>query len=343
MKVLFYSPYLHILGGGEYHLFGFAHCLAQNHQVYIVCKDRHIITQAQDRFNLDLSTLTVIPFLPPRFQLKQFDLLFFVSDGSIPFLPTSRSILFFMNPFYHVHGRSLINQFKLKFINYIICNSYYTKKFIDSEFGVNSKVVYPSVNLPKIKPSAKENLIVSVGRFSSTLHDKNHSALIQAFIKLESQLPDWQLVLVGGTEPGSEPIVQKLYRQINHHRISLKTDLSPTKLHQLYDQAKLYWHAAGYDADLKSHPEKAEHFGISIVEAMGHGSIPLVFNAGGPTEILTPESGFTWNTLEELQRQTLSLINNQPVSSQYATAASHRAHYFSQSKLCQDLNEIISA
>lgn len=341
MKILFYSPYLNILGGGERHLFSFATCLADEHQVSLVWPNSQIVKLAQARFNLDLSRLKILPWLPPRFQLKQFDLLFFVSDGSIPFLPVSKSALFFMSPFRHIHGRSLINQIKLKFINQIICNSYYTKKFIDQEFGVNSQVVYPAIQLPKTTPRLKKNVILSVGRFSRTLHDKNQSVLIKAFIKLESKLPDWKLVLVGGTESGSSVLVSQIRREARNHRIDVRTDLTPSQLHQLYAQAKLYWHAAGYGSDLENHPEKAEHFGISIVEAMSYGCVPLVFNAGGPTEIVTPDSGVTWDKLSELEQQTLALINNSQAWANFSAAARNRAANFSQNTLCQKFHSLL--
>lgn len=341
MKVLFYSPYLNILGGGEYHLLQFVSCLSRHDQAYLVWSDPRIINQVQTRFGLSLANLTVIPYLPPRFHLREFDLLFFVSDGSIPFLPVSKSALFFMSPFRHVHGRSLINQIKLKFINQIICNSYYTKKFIDQEFGVNSQVVYPAIQLPKTTPRFKKNVILSVGRFSRTLHDKNQSILIKSFIKLESKLPDWELVLVGGTEMGSSPIISRLHQEAAGHRIDIHANVSPERLQQFYAQAKFYWHAAGYGSDLENHPEKAEHFGISIVEAMSYGCVPLVFNAGGPTEIVTPDSGVTWDKLSELEQQTLALINNSQAWANFSAAARNRAADFSQDTLCQKFHSLL--
>lgn len=341
MKVLFYSPYLNILGGGEYHLLQFVSCLSQHDQAYLVWSDPDILKQAQARFGLDLTNVAVIPYLPPRFHLREFDLLFFVSDGSIPFLPVSKSVLFFMSPFRRVHGRSLINQIKLKFINRIICNSYYTKNFIDQEFGVNSQVVYPAIQLPKTTPRFKKNVILSVGRFSRSLHDKNQSALIRTFVDLEPQLPDWQLVIAGGTEPGSKPVLQPLLDQAKNHRIIIKTDVSNQELHRLYFQAKLYWHATGYGSDLENHPEKAEHFGISIVEAMSYGCVPLVFNAGGPTEIVIPGSGITWDKLSELEQQTLALTNNPETLANFSAATRNRAADFSQDKLCQKFHSLL--
>ena len=341
MKILFYSPYLNILGGGEHHLLQFASCLSQDNQVYLVWPDPQIVNQARARFDLDLSNFTVIPYLPPRFHLQEFGLLFFVSDGSIPFLPLGKSIFFFMSPFRHVHGRSLVNQTKLKFINLVICNPRYSKKFIVHEFNVNSQVVYPAVELPKAISGPKQNIILSVGRFSRTLHDKNQLTLVKAFINLESKLPDWKLVLVGGTESGSSSLVSQVRRQARGHRIDIQTDVSPLKLHQLYTQARLYWHAAGYGVDLEAHPQKAEHFGISVVEAMSYAAVPLVFNAGGPTEIVTPKSGITWDTLGELEQQTLKLIGQPQLLSAYSHSARHRAEFFKSDNLCRKLHEVL--
>ena len=38
--------------------------------------------------------------------------------------------------------------------------------------------------------------------------------------------------------------------------------------------------------DAERHPERFEHFGISVVEAMAAGAVPLVFGAAGPGEIV---------------------------------------------------------
>ena len=246
-----------------------------------------------------------------------------------------------MSPFQHVRGRSLINQIKLKFINQIICNSYYTKKFVDQEFGVNSRVVYPAIQLPKAIPAAKKNLILSVGRFSRTLHDKNQSVLIKTFVKIESKLPGWKLVLVGGTEKGSASIISRLRQEAAGHQVDIHANLPPGRLRQFYAQAKLYWHATGYGYNLNYHPEKAEHFGISIVEAMSYGCVPLVFNAGGPREIVTPDSGVTWDKLSELEQQTLALINNSQAWANFSVAARNRAANFSQDTLCQKFHSLL--
>jgi len=43
-----------------------------------------------------------------------------------------------------------------------------------------------------------------------------------------------------------------------------------------------------------------EHFGITPVEAMAAGCVPIVYRGGGLTETVTKDSGFTWKTIDEL-------------------------------------------
>jgi glycosyltransferase involved in cell wall biosynthesis len=66
----------------------------------------------------------------------------------------------------------------------------------------------------------------------------------------------------------------------------------------LYGTSAIYWHAAGYG---ETDPKNMEHFGISTVEAMSAGCLPIVYGGGGLKEIVrTKKEGYTWNTHEEL-------------------------------------------
>jgi len=340
-KILFYTPYLDILGGGEQYLLSIASCLQKNSQITFVSKNPKTLLKTGKRFNINTKPFDITPFLPSRSQQKKYSHIFFVSDGSVPFLPYTNSTLLFMSPFRNVNGHSLSNQLKLKLINHVLCFSNYTKKYIDQEFKVNSQVIYPAIPTPNIS-SPKKNLILSVGRFSSTLHDKNQAALIKAFIAIEQKLPNWKLILAGGTERGSQPILKKLTQQIKGHNIQIKTDINRNSLQKLYATAKIYWHASGYEADLNAHPQKAEHFGITIVEAMSHGTVPLVFNAGGPTETVTQNSGLKWNSLNQLQTHTLKLINHPSKLNSFAKNAKTRAKDFNQEKFCKQVSTLFS-
>ena len=57
-------------------------------------------------------------------------------------------------------------------------------------------------------------------------------------------------------------------------------------LDELLDTSSIYWHGAGIGENLRDHPERFEHFGISVVEAMSAGLVPVVFGAAGPAEVI---------------------------------------------------------
>ena len=80
------------------------------------------------------------------------------------------------------------------------------------------------------------------------------------------------------------------------------------KLRNLYGAASVYWHAAGY-GEIK--PEHMEHFGITTVEAMAAGAVPIVFDGGGQSEIIVHnKNGLLWSTTEELCNETKRVILN---------------------------------
>ena len=55
-----------------------------------------------------------------------------------------------------------------------------------------------------------------------------------------------------------------------------------------------------------------EHFGITTVEAMSFGAVPIVINKGGQKETVKEEvSGYRWNTEEECITKTLKVIENE--------------------------------
>jgi len=191
-----------------------------------------------------------------------------------------------------------------------------------------------------INSSKKENLILSVGRFDSDLHSKRHDVMIEAFKQMK--LSKWELVLAGGAINAAS--VEKLRASIGSAHIRLMVNPRFEVMNNLYSTASIYWHAAGYGADLHLNPEKAEHFGISTVEAMSAGSIPIVFNGGGQTEIVSHGiNGFLWNTVDDLKNLTKEVINlNSQQASQIRHQAQIRAKKFDAENFLHAFRETIS-
>jgi glycosyltransferase involved in cell wall biosynthesis len=106
-------------------------------------------------------------------------------------------------------------------------------------------------------------------------------------------------------------------------------NIERSRLKELYGQASIFWHAAGY-GEGDGRPELSEHFGIATVEAMSAGCVPIVINKGGQPEIVEHGvSGFLWSKLEELKEYTELAVKDEQLRAQMAEAARARAALFS--------------
>jgi glycosyltransferase involved in cell wall biosynthesis len=348
-KAGIYDPYLNTLGGGERYVMTVAeYLLTKRWRVDIFWNDVRIKQKIIQRLRLKIELAN---FLPNIFQksiwekykiLKNYDLIFYLSDGSVPFLFAKKNILHFQVPFHGIDGKNFLNRIKLKKIDFIVCNSHFTKKFIDKEYGVKSLVVYPPVAIEEFKPGKKENIILSVARFTDILHSKRQDVLVEVFKRMvDKGLKGWRLFLVGGDAEGKK-LVAKLKKESQGYPIEILTNISFEELKKVYAKAKIFWHAAGYGIDERRQPEKVEHFGISVVEAIAAGCIPVVIGKGGIKEIITSgKNGFFWQTKEELENLTFQLIKEDSLIKKISQHLNKSSERFSKEFFCQKIYELV--
>ncbi len=329
MKAAIYNPYLDTLGGGERYSMAIANVLAKSgYKVFVQWQDVTIKGKLEERFGIKLND---IEFVEDIKRGDGYDVCFWVSDGSIPFLSARKNFLHFQVPFQEVSGNTLINKIKFFRIKKVICNSLFTKKIVDNEYAVDSIVLYPPVDIKKFKTSKKEKIILFVGRFSNLLQAKGQDILIDVF-KRFSDLngSGWKLILAGGVEVGAEELIYKLLKQSENYNVEIVKKPTFIELKKLYAKAKFFWSAAGFDIDESKDPKKVEHFGITVVEAMAAGCVPIIFNAGGHKEIISNAiDGFLWNTKSELINITEKLTKDNIYSKTIAKEAQERSKNFS--------------
>ncbi|MGI6278769.1 MAG: glycosyltransferase [Patescibacteria group bacterium] len=322
-KAVLFTPYADTLGGGERYILTLAQVLLnKGWQVEVTFKNKNLLDQARSRFNLPLKKIDLIGrdilTSPPYFSHRQYDLLFWVSDGSVPTMMAKRNWLHFQVPFHNLGGKSLFNIIKLKLIDKVVCNSYFTKKIVDHEYGISSLVWYPPVSIEDFSPQKKTNLIMAVGRFETTMNVKRQDVLVSVFKDLVDQgLSGWKLVLFGGSlaKEKDNLFLQKLKKQAQGFPIEFQVNAPFTKLKEAYSRARIFWHAAGFGVDEKKEPEKVEHFGMTTVEAMASGCWPLVYKAGGQREIFrnfSQKELCLWRKKEELAEKTKQIITKNP-------------------------------
>lgn len=353
MKAAIYSPYLDTLGGGERYMMTIAEVLSKQGFDVDVLLDEHLVSfemelkkNLANRFNLNLTKISFmkapigrgsVPF-NRAFFLKKYDVLFYLTDGSIFYPTAKKNILHIQSPLIGQPAKSAWGKLKLKGWNLIIYNSNFTKKYSERNWPLNSKVVYPPVDVTKIKPLEKKQYILSVGRFSSS---KKHEVMIKVFSDLyrDKKLEDWSLHLIGSASEGDKTYLYDLKEMSQGLPIKFYPNLVYNDLVKLYGESGIYWHGAGYG---ETDPIKMEHFGISTVEAMAGGCIPVVIGKGGQVEIVDHgESGFLWQTLEELKHFTERLISDNNLMRKMSKQAIIRAKKFDKKKFLEEINKII--
>lgn len=310
MRAAIYNPYLDTLGGGERYSMAAAQALVKDgYRVDVEWKDSGMKQRLEKRFGIDLGNTR---FVEDVKRGDGYDVCFWVSDGSIPILRARKNLLHFQVPFKDINGKTLLNKMKLFRINEIICNSYFTKSFIDKEYGVESIVIYPPVDVGKIKPKRKENLILSVGRFSQLAQAKRQDVLVEAFKKFyDSGFNDWRLVLSGGSEVGVGKFVENLRETTADYPVKILESPSFIQIRELYGKAKIFWSATGFGVGEEKNPEKVEHFGITVVEAMAAGAVPIVVASGGHKETIKEgKNGFLWKTTGKLLNLTRKVVED---------------------------------
>lgn len=357
MKIGIFDPYLDTLGGGEKYMLTMASCLSKEHTVSIfwdLDKTPQMQKKAEERFRFDFTRIKFVSnIFSPSISIlerikraREYDIIIYLSDGSMPFILTKNLIMHFQFPVEWVNGRSLFTKLKLWQVRAIICNSNFTKSYIDKTFQFNSAVLYPPVDIIDGKDTKKENIILHVGRFGIDKEGKNfkkQDVMIDAFKQMITHnMTGWRFVLVISVQDEDKEKLQELQQKAKGFSIDIIINPKNDQLVELYKKAKIYWHASGFGEDLERNPERAEHFGIATAEAMSAGEVPIVINAGGQKEIVQDgKNGFLWSTVENLIEKTTTVMHDEKLWKRLSNQASEDAKKFNKDRFCREINVII--
>jgi len=193
--------------------------------------------------------------------------------------------------------------------------SEYSRFWLKRLWNFDSFVLYPLVEVEAFSSnSKKEKIIISCGRFFEGGHNKKHLFMIGVFKRMYDVgiLNGWEYHLCGGSHPEKihQDYLRKVKSESNGYPIYIHEDIDFDSLRNLYAKAKVFWHAAGYGESEDKSPEKFEHFGMTTVEAMSAGCIPLVIGKAGQREIVKDGvNGYLFESEDEMIRKMKKIVN----------------------------------
>ncbi len=316
LRVVVVHPYMHIMGGGE------RVCLQI---VRSLLEDGHDVTLVSEPVDQDdlievsgsslLKDVKRVPYKPFEPKVKKFsvyqrvlhhmimtagrkvaeaDLEILTQDVMFTCDVGAKKVAYVHYPEYLVHlegAKSASRLFwrayyapviwywhrQIRKIDLFLCNSQYTRRAIKEKWGKDATVIYPPVDVEKIRPAPKEEFVATVGRF---VKEKNYELVLE----VAKLMPEVKFLIMGRKQD------ENYYEKIKNSKpsnVELLTDLSSEDLFSILGKAKVYLHTM-----------IGEHFGISIVEAMAAGCIPVVHNSGGMREAIG-DFGYVYSNIKE--------------------------------------------
>ncbi|MDU7717428.1 glycosyltransferase family 4 protein [Cutibacterium avidum] len=209
-------------------------------------------------------------------------------------------------------GRSFLTTYDT-----VCANSEFTASHVRTRWGIDPVMLPPACDQLGAGVGDREKAIITVGRIEPYVPGVPHKrldVLVDTFSGMTDLHQDgWALHVVGACSPENEEVLQRLRERAADAPVVFHPNARWSELVDLYRASTVYWHAQGFGSDAKAMPQTQEHFGITTVEAMSAGCIPVVIDTAGPREVVLPVDGAgRWSTPEELQEQTRRIASMTP-------------------------------
>ena len=206
----------------------------------------------------------------------------------------------------------VMNRAYKKSYRLFLANSLFTQYHIKKEWNCESFVLNPPIDMKPIDSdelNKKEPVLLMVGRI---VPDKRIKEIVDFFesVKDFPKLQKYKLIIAGNKDSKNEEFYEYLKFKEKQGRIVICSNLSYQELVRIYRRSLIFIHAKGF-LESDENPMQMEHFGMTTVEAMANGCIPLVINKAGQKEIVEQGiSGYLWNDLRELRTFLLDTISD---------------------------------
>jgi len=158
-----------------------------------------------------------------------------------------------------------------------IANSYYIAGKMNDKYNKKCKVIYPPVDLKELQNKPKKKQVITIARISK---EKNLEEAIEIMNPLRTEY------IIMGTVKAANYEYFTLLRQKAKQRALFDVNVTRDEIIQQLAESKVYLQSS------------VETFGISVVEAIASGCIPIVPNNSGNIETV-PFDELRYNSVAE--------------------------------------------
>ena len=279
MKIGIIQTSVGATGGNDTVLRDVIDILKPKHEIVLYTFDR-----PSDRFS-DVKTISKLPiripmlgiykkFMMPKFDYKDCDLLFSITGYAN--IKTDKPLLIYdqnnlgaellnknvsrkyRKGFWKLYYQpyKLLSKFQKPNLNArYIANSKYSAKILEEAVGKKVDILYPSVDINQYKFLKKKNQIAMLCRISP---DKNLEFAIDVLNR-----QDKPVVIIGAVTNMTMRYFNKLQEMCKSH-IRISPNISRDNLKEILAESKIFFHTG------------EETFGISVVEGIASGCVPIV-------------------------------------------------------------------
>jgi glycosyltransferase involved in cell wall biosynthesis len=322
-SAIVYNPFLRELGGGERSTLAYASALQRlGYRTEVLTADpvpsRETLTRhfGEEFADIEVRTVSDSGALS---EIRRPDLAVFVNHAFLSFIPNPAPIGIYalMFPVHTLDNQANASEVDaLSTYQWILCNSDFTLRHTQSRWRdvrapLAALLPPTSRDCTKMAQSLigslprKSRQIVHIGRFNPILHSKNQHLIIESFLEAAERYPelsDWRLVLIGTvtTALRSREYFERCVGMAGN-RVTVLANAPSDALSRVLLESFAYVHATGAFSASEQQPDCCEHLGLSIVEAMAHACIPIVYGHGGIWDFVGDDNGLiAYRTPSEL-------------------------------------------
>ncbi|HIE24163.1 MAG TPA: glycosyltransferase [Candidatus Korarchaeota archaeon] len=214
----------------------------------------------------------------------------------------------------------------------LLTNSIFMKRILRKYLGWNAAVLHPPVKVDDFYTAErKENVVVTVSRYVPGKE-------LYKVLLVARKVPKVRFIVVGRTyDEGHLSILMEIRDSLQlEGRVEFLSDLPRKQLLDLLSRAKVYLHT-----------KRREPFGMSVIEVMASGCVPIVPREGGPwTDILNEKDGlygYSYHNIEEAAMHIKRLISEDSLREKISKRCIERSRSFSREVFHKRIIEIVES